>query len=278
MSDFKKYKEETKKFFEDSQFFDNKVKQKVEKKSGVSFDKLVLWCCKKNYDKPKKNSIIGNKEYVSFILFSVYRHKEMLERLWRQTSSTMDKSYRIRILDNPIQFKQYLWEMCLKNYFIQKGKILKKSPKNVGPDIYFENNFKNVYIECIAPEVGENDFKVPEMELNSCGPIPIEELKQRLKDALNTKISKYKEYIDKGIVLEKDKLLIAVNTSCLSNYGNLMDCIEPLILDACKEISVFEKNSFIDGVIYNHKSIFEYNPKFKVIFVNKDYSVVEDET
>lgn len=277
MIDLKKYKEETKKFFEDSQFFDNKVKQKIEKKSGVSFDKLILSCCKKNYDKPKEFIIIGNKEYVSFILFSVYRHKETLELLWRQTSSTMDKSYKIRMLDNPIQFKQSLWEMYLKNYFIQKGKILKKSPKNVGPDIFFENNFKNVYIECIAPSVGKNDFKVPEMELNSCGPLPIEELKQRLKDALNAKINKYKEYIDKCMVLEKDKLLIAINTSCLSNYGDLMDYIEPLILDACKEICIFETNPFIDGVIYNHKSIFEYNLKFKVIFVNTDYSMIEDE-
>ena len=167
--------------------------------------------------------------------------------------------------------------MYLKDYFIQKGKTLMKSPKNLGPDIYFENNFKNVYIECIAPGVGETLFKVPEMKINSCGLVPIEELKQRLKDGINTKIDKYKEYINKGIVLEKDKLLIAINTSCLSNYGSLMDCVGPLILDACRELKIFEKNSFIDGVIYNHKSIFDCDLKFKVIFINTDYSIAEDE-
>lgn len=277
MSDLKKYQEETKKFFINSQFFDNKVRQKIEKKSGVPFDKLMLWCCKKCYERPNEFIVIGNKEYVSFILFSVYRHKEILEELWKQTSNTMDKGYKIRMLDNPIQFKQYLWEMYLKNYFIQKGKILKRNPKNAGPDIYFENNFKNIYIECIAPDIGESEFKVPEMQMNSCELVPIEELKQRLKYALNTKIDKYKEYHNKGEVLEDDKLLIAINTSCLSYYGDFMDCIEPLILDACKEINIFEKNTFIDGVIYNHKSIFEYNSKFKVIFVNTDYWMVEDE-
>lgn len=273
-------KEEIKKandFFANSQFFDNKVRQKIEKKSEVSFDKLMVWCCKKCYEKPNDSIILGNKEYVRFILFSVYRHKEILEELWKHTSYTMDKSYRIRMLDNPIQFKQYLWEMYLKYYFILKGKILKKNSNNVGPDIGFENNSKNIYIECVVPDVGENDFKVPEMEMNGCSQVPIEELKQRLKYALNTKIVKYKEYIDEGLVLEKDKLLIAINTSCLSYYGNLMDCIEPLILYACKEISIFEKNPFIDGVMYNHKSIFEYNSKFKIIFINKDYSIITDE-
>jgi len=163
MSDFKKYKEETKNFFVNSQFFDNKVRQKIEQKSEVIFDKLMLWCCKKCYEKPKEFIIVGNKEYVSFILFSVYRHKEILEELWKQTSYTMDKSYKIRMLDNPIQFKQYLWEMYLKYYFIQKGKTLNRNSKNAGPDISIENNLNKIYIECIAPDVGESGFRVPEM-------------------------------------------------------------------------------------------------------------------
>lgn len=120
-------------------------------------------------------------------------------------------------------------------------------------------------------------FKVPEIRINSCGAVPIDELKQRLIYALNAKIEKYQKYIKDNPSLANNVLIIAINTSCLSNYGKFMDCTEPLILEACKDISIFEKYPFITGVIYNHKSIFEYNLQFKVIFINKDYSILEDE-
>lgn len=275
--DLEKCVKKMRNFFKSSKFFDSHTRKKIERKSGIPFQELMLWCCNKCHEMPKEITYIGNIEYVKFILFSVYRNKETLEKLWKKTSHAMDKSYRIRMLDNSKQFKQYLWEMYLKNYFIKKGNILKQNSNNIGPDICLKDNLENIYIECIAPDVGNNNFKVPKIKNNSCGTIPIEKLKQRLKYALNTKITKYKEYIRDNKVLKKDQLLIAVNTSCLSNYNSLMDYTDPLIVEVCKEINIFENNSFINGIIYNHKSIFEYNSKFKVIFINADYSVKEDE-
>ena len=55
-----------------------------------------------------------------------------------------------------------------------------------------------------------------------------------------------------------------------------MDFDEPLLLECCKEQKIFENNKFLDGIVYNHKSIFEYNVDFEVIIIKKDYSVIKD--
>lgn len=263
-------------FFDNSSFFDKKLKQKIEKNSNLKFDELINWCCIQCYKKPRLVDYIGNINYVKFFLFSIYRHKDILEKLWIKTANVNDKSFKSRLIDNSKQFKQYLWELYLKYYCIVKGLNLKIHPKNIGPDINIEINSINIYLECIAPNQGNNDFKVPDMIMNGIGTIPFAQIKQRFIYAISEKINKYKIYLEKGIVNKNDKLFIALNTSGLSNYGNLMDFKGPLLLNCCKEQNIFENNSFLDGIIYNHKSIFEYNNEFKIIIIKNNYDLIED--
>lgn len=108
------------------------------------------------------------------------------------------------------------------------------------------------------------------------GVIPVELIKQRFIYAIHEKINKYKIYLEKGIVDKNDKLLIALNTSGLSNYGNLMDFKDPLLFQCCKEQNIFENNSFLAGIVYNHKSIFEYSAEFKIIIIKNNYDLIED--
>jgi len=264
-------------FFLNSSFFDSNLRKKIEKNSGVSFPKLVIWCCHKCLYKPKEFEYIGNEEYVKFFLFAIYRHKETLEKIWLVISKFCDKGFKLRLIDNRKQFKQYLWEMYLKYYFVIKQYDIGKNNKNYGPDIYIVNNKSKSYYECISPDIGNNDYKVPEMKFNGVDKVPLDKIKDRFKRALNDKVIKYKEYIEKGLLEEKDNLWIAVNTGGLSNYGDLMDITYPLLLEVCKETNFFENNKFINGVIYNHKSIFEYDDKFKVIIIDNNYNYIEDE-
>lgn len=277
MVEISTYMIDDKAFFNKSSFFNDNVRNKIENKSGVNFGELVEWCSTQCYNRPQKIAYIGNSKYVSFFLFFVFRHKETLEKLWSVVAEYVDKSYRIRLLDNEIQFKQYLWELYLKYYLINNGYSLMKSLHNKGPDIEFNNANHNVYIECVVPGVGDNDFKVPAMEMNGCGPIPFEQLKCRLKFAIFNKIQKYKEYIDKELVKKDDKLIIAVNTSDLDLYGEFMDAKDLLMLDVCRENNIFEDNLFLDGIIYNHKSIFEYNSEFKIFYISRDCSLIENQ-
>ena len=268
--------EKAKKFFDNSIFFDNKVKRKIEKKSNLKFDDLITWCCVQCYEKPRLVDYTGNIDYVEFFLFSIYRHRDILEKLWIKTSNINDKGFKLRLIDNPRQFKQYLWELYLKYYFIVKGLYLKRSIKNNGPDINIEVNSISIYLECIVPDQGNNDFKVPDIIMNGIGTVPIEQIKQRFIYAMCEKINKYKIYLEKGIVNKKDKLLIALNTSGLSNYGDLMDFKDPLLLNCCIEQNIFENNSFLAGIVYNHKSIFEYSDEFKIIIIKNNYDLIED--
>ena len=88
------------------------------------------------------------------------------------------------------------------------------------------------------------------------------------------KVNRYRDYINKDkIVNQNDVKYIAINTSNISQYGSLMDVSEPLLLTVCREINFFESNKEIDGLIYSHKSIFEYSKNIEIIIINKDYSL-----
>ena len=263
-------------FFNKSSFFDNNVKKKVESKSKVNFEELVEWCSTQCYTKPQNIKYIGEANYVKFFLFFVYRNKEILEQLWLVVAGYVDKRYKIRLVDNDKQFKQYLWELYLKYYLLKKGFVIENNSNNIGPDVLFNYRGQNIYIECTVPMVGNNDFKVPAMEINGCGPIPFEQLKCRLKYSIHAKINKYKEYISKGKVSPNEKLIIALNTSDLDLYSNFMDAKGLLLLEVCSENHIFENNSFLDGVIYNHKSIFEGDETFMIYYLQKDYTVLTD--
>lgn len=40
--------------------------------------------------------------------------------------------------------------------------------------------------------------------------------------------------------------------------------------------NVFENNSFLAGIVYNHKSIFEYSAEFKIIIIKNNYDLIEE--
>ncbi len=151
--------------------------------------------------------------------------------------------------------------------------LVKRSKKNKGPDIQVIYKNNTIWIECICPKCGDNHFKVPKIEFNKIGVLPINEIYQRLKFALVTKSKIYTEYIeDKKLVSPNDKKYIAINTSDISQYGSLMDVTGPLLLKVSKEINFFENNKEISGLIYSHKSIFDYNNYIEFFIIENNYS------
>lgn len=269
--------ENDRKFFNNSKFFEPKVKQKIQNKSNIDFQELTEWCRKQCCLKPKEIKYIGDETYVEFFLFSIFRHKDILEKLWKKVYEFVDKSFRKRLIDNRLQFKQYLWELYLIYYFILINKHVIKRKNNSGPDILIEDGEEKIFIECIAPTVGENENRVPEMKFDIVDVVPISEIKKRFEFALKNKVNKIKKYIEEGIIQKEDKVYIAINTSCLSYYGELMDLKEPLLLETCRELKFFENNKFISGILYNHKSIFEYDDNFCLITINDDYTVKKND-
>lgn len=264
-------------FFENSRFFDTKIKNKIKKLSSIeSFQQLISWCSEQCYLKPKEVKFIGNKDYVKFFLFSIFRHKEILEIMWINVGDKFDKSFRERLINNKKQFANYLWELFLTYFFVKKSLDVQHDNKNKGPDIRINNKNEITWVECIAPECGNTSKKVPLIQFNGVFNLPLDKIKKRLKNAINNKVKKYKEYIkDSKIVNINDKKYIAVSTCNLSQYGSLMDISEPLLLTICKEMNFFENNPLITGLIYSHTSIFDYSNNVEIVIINSDYTMKE---
>lgn len=251
-------------------FFDTKVKKNLENKTNKSYSELERWAIdlKRKITNGQKELYPNPSSYDSFYLLYIFRFKDELEELWSKYYIFADKSFKLRMLESKEKFMQYLWEIYLTIYLsdIPGIKII-RSKRDKGPDIKAIYNNQIYYIECITPTQGlkydkRGDIKgnyLPSMKMNTTGPIPIEEFKIRLRYALEEKGRKYNEYIKKHAVNMEDNLGIAISTSGLSQYGELMDFDKPTIIEVCKEINFFEKYPFIDFVIYSHKSIFDYN-------------------
>lgn len=66
--------------------------------------------------------------------------------------------------------------------------------------------------------------------------------------------------------------MIALNTSCLSQYGTLLNARGDILIDLCKNTNFFETYPMIDYIIINHKSIFDYNDELELEIIDKYYS------
>lgn len=271
----KKYIEKDLLFFDNSAFFDTKIKSQIKRLANVeSFQELIRWSSKQCYIKPKEIIYIGNKGYTEFFLFSIFRHKEVIEILWNTVGDKFDKGYRERLINNREQFASYLWELFLNYFFVKNSLDIQHGKKNEGPDIKIKYGDKIIWVECIAPQCGNTNQKVPPFQFDMALKLPIEEIKTRLKDALIIKTKKYEGYVnDSKIVNIDDKKYIAISTNNLSQYGSLIDINEPLLITICREMNFFKKNSMINGLIYSHTSIFDYSDKVEIVVINNDYTM-----
>lgn len=269
---------------DNNNFFDNRVKEFLKTKTGKNYYELEEWAedLMQKINDDQKDLYPDSESYENFYLLYIFRFKDKLEILWTKYRKFADKSFKSRMLENKEKFQQYLWEMYLTIYLLDiPGVQINRNKQNKGPDIEISYQSKKYYIECIAPTQGlkydENGIiksnYLPPIKMNTVAQLPITIIKIRIMYALKEKIKKYKKYCEIHTINTEDNLGIAINTSCLSQYGSLMDFNQPLIKEICEEIKLFETYTFIDFVIYSHKSIFDYNP-ISIIILKKDYSIL----
>ena len=264
------------KFFKDSSFFDNNIKQKIQVYANVRFEALIRWCSLMDLKKPRQINYIGKREYVEFFLFCIFRQKETINTLWNTCGNLMNKGFKKSMISGREHFMGYLWELYLIYFFSIKKLSISKSKKNNGPDIKIEYQNQIFWVECVCPKCGNSEFKVPEIELNKSLPLPTYQIEKRLEYNLINKAEKYQSYIKKKWVLPNDKKYIAINTSDLSQYGSLLDSHELELLSLTRKIDFFENYKEIDGLIYSHASIFDYSDKITLFIIKNDYSVKEE--
>lgn len=138
--------------------------------------------------------------------------KQFTEAIWNVFSKYSDRNFLKEIR---VDFDARYWEMYL-TVSLLNGKWKIECPKP-GPDVKMTlNNGKSIWIEAIAPSggAGKNPDKVNPIKPGQIQGIPDESITLRLTSAIDEKFNtKYKRYLEKGIILINEPYIIAINAS-----------------------------------------------------------------
>lgn len=144
--------------------------------------------------------------------------KGWLNELWKQYEPYADTDFAEKIKK---EFSQRTWEMYLTCALLNRGFTLKKrrDRKNEGPDICLTVEDKNIWVEAVMADVGEGKDKVKINYDNDIQNIrvydyPEEQTLLRLRNSLDAKFKKHKEYLGRGLK-ENEPYIIAVNAGRL---------------------------------------------------------------
>jgi hypothetical protein len=80
------------------------------------------------------------------------KYRTELNALWHVYRANAPKSFKDKL---QIEFYSRLWEMYLTVGMDHLGFKFRSSPKDCGPDLVLEVDGKSVWIEAVAPSVGE---------------------------------------------------------------------------------------------------------------------------
>jgi hypothetical protein len=148
-----------------------------------------------------------------------------------------------------VDFYQRWWEMFLSVGLLNLNFEINTDKEDRGPDIkvILPNN-KVVWIEAIAPNIGNNEEAVPPLR-NGVSDLPEKEFLLRLHKALyDEKLFKFRKFRNKGLINADDHCIIALSACALAQYGNLMDhpVPAPLKVLACAgNLVLSEKGNYV---------------------------------
>jgi hypothetical protein len=151
---------------------------------------------------------------------SIPKRRAKFEKLYAKYAPYTDSHFLQEAKKN---FHQRTWEMYIACVLLENG--LSITSKDEGPDIKMVLASHTIWIECVAPNKGTGNDRVPDL-VDGLQDVPEEKMLLRITNALKDKFETYQEYLDKNIVGQNDIFIIAVNRSQLEHF----DSIKPLIL------------------------------------------------
>lgn len=129
------------------------------------------------------------------------------ERLWQQFEPYADDHF---VTEFPRNTQERYWEMYLGTTLIEAGFSLERTPAEA-PDLCTTYNGIRLWIECICPNRGEGQDRVPQQRPNEVYDVPLEQVLLRFSNAFLVKNEKLLEYRSKGIVRPDDITLVAIS-------------------------------------------------------------------
>jgi type I restriction enzyme S subunit len=141
------------------------------------------------------------------------REREVLEGLWARYAPYADANFKTAIASD---FQSHFWEMYLAVTLLDLGFPLRPRRElgKEGPDICISLAETNIWIEAIACGASPSDNAESEDGFDENGFETIDEsVILRYTSVINEKFRKYEQYLNKGIVSNREPFLIAVNGS-----------------------------------------------------------------
>lgn len=152
--------------------------------------------------------------------------RDTMEQWWEQGKRYLDEDFPKKLSELPsTKFRSRLWEMRLAILLLEEAAangytVAERSEhgkKGKGPDFLVRDKEGQVWIEAVALTRGDEQSpdRVPET-LASDGKLTTEELPNckidlRISTSIASKLEKMQEYIDDGIIGNRDRVVIAVN-------------------------------------------------------------------
>ena len=172
--------------------------------------------------------------------------KFQIESYWKKYKSYAPQNYLDKVQSNEY-FHQRWWEMFLGVGLLNLNLNIKTSTNDRGPDFEINLPSQTIWLEAVAPKIGEGDGVVPEL-LGGVNKLPENEFLLRLTNSLNYKLEIYNEYKSKGIISDNDYCIIAISSCALNQYGKLMDFPAPVLLKVLAGVSYLvlsKKNNYV---------------------------------
>jgi hypothetical protein len=143
--------------------------------------------------------------------------REWLKRLWVAYKPYADDNFLIELKSSG-KFNERTWEMYLASVFLSQNFTLNQKSAE-GPDLHLSLGGKDIWIEAIAPGLGEVDpaaerpVLTPGVLYSRGGDMEVMNRPKilRLTAAVSTKREAYKRNLGKGIIKENEPYVIAVN-------------------------------------------------------------------
>jgi hypothetical protein len=162
--------------------------------------------------------------------------RQRIEDLWARYHPYCPDSHFLT--DARKHFVQRTWEMYFACALLDAGFELERPPPK-GPDILTTVDGSKLWIEAVAPTVGEGPDAVPGREKRgrmvgrvwSGSPPSDESLILRCASALTYKLTKWQEYVSQGAVAHTDRFAIAISLGDIDE-AFLSDTGAPVIMKA----------------------------------------------
>ena len=182
--------------------------------------------------------------------------KERLDALWDRYRPYADTHFAKEFALNPHAESR---EMYLTAQLLDAGKNVQPrcaSPRQARdhrPDICITEGRKTIWIEAVAPDLGEpgRPDTVPEFiplnEGSGCQNAPRREVELRITSALHKKLDALRDFKEKGLVSEQDICIVAISCGRFfvqSNAMSLPSAVTFVLYPIGSPYIRFDKNNF----------------------------------